>query len=191
LRNRSDKREEAVAELAQSPRRPAGFTLIELVTVMVVVGVLAAVAMPRFFDNKGFDAVAYSDQVKALMRYGQKIAIAQGRNVFVRVNSSSVALCMDLACGVPLAPAAGSNSGSRNTIAQCGNPGWACEGLPNGLTMTPSLAQTFYFDPTGKPFASANVPPTLVSTFADLIINITGDGAAHPITVTAETGYVY
>ena len=181
----------AVAKGASCPRRPAGFTLVELITVMIVVGVLAAVAMPRFFDSKGFDAVAYTDQIKALMRYGQKIAIAQGRNVFVRVNSTSVALCLDQACSVPLAPAAGVNSGSRSTVTNCGNVNWACEGVPNGLVMTPSLAQTFYFDATGKPFAAADTPPTLASTFANLAINITGDGATHATTVTAETGYVY
>ena len=170
----------------------AGFTLVELITVMVVVGVLAGIAVPRLFDSKGFDAVAYADQARALMRYGQKIAIAQGRNVFVRVNTSNLALCFDLGCSSYVAPAGGSNSGSKVTLSNCANvSSWACEGVPNGVTMTPSAAQTFYFDPTGKPFASANVAPTLVSTFATLTINVTGDGAPNSVTVAAETGYVY
>ena len=35
------------------PRRQAGFTLVELVTVILILGVLAAVALPRFSDLQG------------------------------------------------------------------------------------------------------------------------------------------
>ncbi|WP_442882005.1 prepilin-type N-terminal cleavage/methylation domain-containing protein [Duganella sp. S19_KUP01_CR8] len=169
---------------------PGGFTLVELVVIIVVLGILGAVAAPRFFDRKGFDARAYTDQLRALLRYGQKIAIAQSRNVYVRVNGASVALCYDGLCTARVTAPGGANSGSSVTQSNCGNVGtWACEGVPNGLTL--STALVFYFDPTGQPFAAVNVPPTLTSTFADLVLSVAGDGGSHSVTVTAVTGYVY
>lgn len=168
--------------------RLGGFTLVELITVLVVVGILGGIAAPRFFQRQGFDAVAYTDQTRALLRYGQKIAIAQGRNVFVRLNGSSAALCYDANCTAHLPPAGGSNSGTKATLASCGTTAWACEGVPNGLAAS---AATFFFDPTGQPFAANDPPGGLNSTFAPLTLAVTGDGSTHNIIVTPVTGYVY
>lgn len=171
--------------------RQFGFTLVELITVMLVVGILGAIAAPKFFDRKGFDAVAFSHQAASIIRYGQKTAIAQNRSVYVRLNGSSVALCFDGACSSQVRAAAGSNSASSVTLAQCGNSTtWACEGVPGGLTM--SSTSTFYFDPTGKPFLTTDISPTLVSTFPiSVTITVSGDGMSHNIYVIGETGYVY
>lgn len=171
------------------PARRGGFTLVELITILVVVGVLAGVAAPRFFQRRGFDAVSYTDQVRALIRYGQKIAIAQSRNVFVRLNGSSVALCYDSGCGAHVPSPGGANTGTGVTLAGCaGDKTWACEGAPNGLAIT---AATFYFDPTGQPFAASDPLGGQNSTFVSLTVAVTGDGATHNVTVTPVTGYVF
>jgi len=48
-----------------------GFTLIELVIVIIVLGVLAAVAIPKFVNRSGFEDYAVRDQLIARLRLVQ------------------------------------------------------------------------------------------------------------------------
>lgn len=60
-----------------------GFTLTELITVIVILGIISVVALPRFFTVSDFEDRGSADQVKAALRFAQKTAIAQHRNVNV------------------------------------------------------------------------------------------------------------
>lgn len=66
-------------------RNQAGFTLVELITIIVILGVLAVVAIPRFTDNATFQSRAAADQAKAVLRYAQKTAIASHSPVTVNL----------------------------------------------------------------------------------------------------------
>ena len=170
-----------------------GFTLIELVAVIVLVGILAAFAAPRFVQNESFDARTFADQNMNMLRYAQKLAIAQNRPVFAVLGANRIALCFNAACDAAnrvLAPA-GANSRSSATVAQCGTAAtWFCEGRPNNVSysMQP-VNPVVYFNALGRPFLSGNVDP--VSTFAGLTIAIAGGGNTRTVVVEAETGYVH
>lgn len=184
-------------------RARAGFTLVELVAVMVITGILAAVAMPRFFDRNIFDGRAFADQTRATLHYAHKLAIAQHRNVYVRLNGASVALCYATNCDTALASNLvlapnGSNSGSAATLAACGTSNsWFCEAVPSGITMvaTPGMGTPFFFDPEGKPYNAGDDGNTATSTFgagAPQIVRITGaDATVYDLTIEPETGYVH
>lgn len=65
--------------------RNSGFTLIELVTSLVLVGILAALAAPRFVDNRAFDQRGYADELAAGLRSAQRVAIASNCNAEFRI----------------------------------------------------------------------------------------------------------
>lgn len=163
-----------------------GFTFVELIMVMILVGVLAVAAIPRLFDRLTFDELAFFDQTKSMLRYAQKVAVAQNRPVYVRLNGSSIALCYDLACTARVAPASGRSGGA----AACANdPGWFCVAPPNGASYTTGNT-LFYFSAQGKPYNPGDTEPATTFT-TQLSIAISSGGATRTIFVEQETGYVH
>ena len=66
-----------------------GFTIVELILVIVIIGILAAVVGPRFFTRSNFDERFYFEEVLSTVRYAQKLAVASGCRIQVSQNSTS------------------------------------------------------------------------------------------------------
>ncbi|WP_076591657.1 prepilin-type N-terminal cleavage/methylation domain-containing protein [Herminiimonas arsenitoxidans] len=162
----------------------AGFTLIELILVLILIGILSLYVLPRFFNKDTFDTRAFGDKARATVRYAQKIAIAQNRPVFVDFSSGRIALCFDAACTSPV-----NSPSTKKANAVCANSTtWMCEALPANVVTNPASPR-FFFNALGRPFNIGNVEPT--STFALLTITLTGGGMNSTITIEPETGYVH
>lgn len=141
-----------------------GFTLLELILVMAIAGILAAVAVPRMVGNNSFDTRGFTDQLAATVRFAQKLAIAQHRDVFVALTANTATLCYDSACA-GLAPGPGGETPYTVTA-------------PNGVTIASPVA-ALRFDAGGRP-----------NIAAPLQITVNGAGA-YSVRVERETGYVH
>ena len=72
--------------------RCAGVTLIELVTVLVILGIIAATMAPRFFTRDTFNERGFYDETVAAARYAQKLAMASGCDVQFSVDAAGYVL---------------------------------------------------------------------------------------------------
>jgi MSHA pilin protein MshC len=80
------------------PCPAAAFTVTELVVVIGMLAIVAAVAAPRFLDFGEFDARFYYEEVRAAVAHAQKLAVASGCEVQVTLNGSGFELRQRASC---------------------------------------------------------------------------------------------
>jgi MSHA pilin protein MshC len=151
------------------PARRGGFTLPELVMTIVVVGILAVMAAPRFMSWTGFGSRGFYDEAQGVVRLAQKTAIAWRRTIFVCVSATAVSAISNNNCAAPV------------LLTHPTKPGGLISSVPAGVGVTLSPVGNFSFDGLGRPSATYTI--TLTST-------ITGD-PARQIVVETQTGYVH
>lgn len=148
--------------------RSAGFTTIELIVVIVLLGILAAFAVPHFADLDSFRTRAAYDEVAGALRYAQKLAVASGCQVRVvtTLNSYDLQQC---------SPSVGCTDGttsfcaSSDFVSLSGHPVVGNSDL--SVSLTP---RTITFDAMGR--SSSGTTITV--------------GGSKTISIVAETGYV-
>ena len=162
--------------------------MVELVIIILVMGILAAVAIPRFFSSSDFETRGYYDTVTNTLRYAQKTAIAQRRVVYAKLDTSNgqVSLCfVNYVMGVC----------SSNVPKPTGESPYVVS-APSDVTLalSPVLANdTLFFDSLGRPYASNDSAPSetsSTSSFSTMTATISGGGLARTFSVQQESGYV-
>lgn len=75
-----------------------GFSLVELITVTILLGILSVVALGRFGDQDRLLARGYFDEFAAAMQFAQKLAISSGCDVRVNATASGYELLQSSTC---------------------------------------------------------------------------------------------
>ena len=149
----------------------AGFSLVELIATLILVGILAVVAIPRLVGVEAYNTRGFSDRVLAGLRYAQKQAIAKRRRVCVNVLATSVTFQYAsvagaaAACDLPLA-----GPGGDSPFVVVAEPSGA-----GSFVLAP--VTTFSFNALGRPSTGQ-------------ILTVSGDSVIT-IRVESETGYVH
>lgn len=145
--------------------RDPGFTLVEMIVTIVILGILAIVVLPRFVDRRDFDTLKFYDQSLAAVRYAQKVAIAQRGTVSVVIAPNALSVCFDAGCATPVLDP---STGAALVVV-----------APSGVTLSmsqPSLAFTGLGSTSG--------------VAAPVVITVSGT-PVRAFTVEPETGYVH
>jgi MSHA pilin protein MshC len=171
-----------VQAVKENQLRSLGFTLVELIVVMVVLGILAAVFIPR----SGNDAIILSTQAEqfaADIRYVQSLAMTQGWSGVspavsrrYRINYTATTYNFTDASGVAVTHP----SGTPGSIAFTG-----------GVTISPfppvPLSNVVSFDGLGRPYTDASAATLLASTAT---ISLVRGSATRAVQIVPETGMV-
>lgn len=150
-----------------------GFSLIELVVVIVIIGVISIFASARISGSLA-QTRGFYDELLSQVQYARKVAIAQRRPVFVRIEATESRLCYTAAgdCGPPTPSDAVASPAGELPFRVA---------LPAGVAVS---ASTFQFDALGRYRTAAGA-----ATGAPLLVAVTGDGN-YQFLVEHETGYV-
>jgi MSHA pilin protein MshC len=150
------------------PLNETGFTMVELIVVMIIVGIMAVTVLPRMSLLGGFESVGFRDQTVATLRYAQKTALAQRRIVCVAIANAGLTLTMD----TDTPPNGGCEGSGSLTPPFTPRPGTGLSGQDSSAAALTS----FNFNTIG----GTNLTGTLTLRITD----------ANDILVDADTGYV-
>lgn len=149
--------------MAKPRLQHSGFTLLELVLVLMIAGVLAASLIPRFFSAAGVSEYALRDQALSLLRQVQMQAMQ----------------CTDTDCAAPQVQlssysllANGGSCATSDSRALCI--------APSGPIQFSGNFSSLSFDSLGRPLLCGGSCQLLISGEVALKLCVESEGYIHP-----------
>ncbi len=157
-------------------RSPAGFSILELIVVLLLMGILAATIASRSVTIANMDINAATDQARSHLRLAQADAMKQ-RTVW-GIKSSGTQYWLF------------TGTNPDNAASEVRLPGVEYSGTSNRLSETQLKATlsdfTVFFDRIGKPYS----PNAATAMTNPLTVTLTSGGESRTITITPETGLI-
>lgn len=156
-----------------------GFTLVELVVTMLLVGILAVFLWQRAPARESLTLLGRAEQLAADIRYAQTLSMTTGERhcVVLEPNSgppySGYSLRRDAACATPVEHPAG----ATQPVSVCLGP--AC------VSAVAVAGDELQFDGLGVPYS-----PAATQLVAPAVITLVDDGGSRTITISPQTGRV-
>ncbi|MCE4555866.1 prepilin-type N-terminal cleavage/methylation domain-containing protein [Roseateles cellulosilyticus] len=144
------------------PRAPRGFTLVELVLVLVITAALAVFALPKVLDTTLWRLRSFGDDLVARHQAMGRLALQQRRPIVATITGS----------GVSWAYAGGASLGT----------------LSCPVTESPCIAEGGSRSIT---FNSAHSGATATSTGSDLGVTVAHGSYSQAYVIAADTGLIY
>lgn len=145
-----------------TPRRSRGFTLIELILVIVLTAALAVFALPRVLDTSLWRLRAFGDELMARHQAMLRLALQQRRAVVATISAS----------GVSWAYAGGASLGTLDCPA----------------TESPCIAEG---GSRSVSFNSAGSGATATSSGAAMTVTVASGSYSQAYRIEADTGLIY
>ena len=145
----------------------AGFTLIELIAVLILTAILGIVIAPRMATRSTFDTRGFADTTRSTLQHARRVAIAQRRTVCGNFASGSLSFSQSTVNGAASCNLALSDPSTGGTLSLT---------PPSGVSLGVTPA-SFTFDGLGRPSSA-------------VAITITGD-VTRSLTIEADSGYVH
>jgi prepilin-type N-terminal cleavage/methylation domain-containing protein len=161
-----------------------GYSLIEIVTVVAVLGIVSAIAIPQFGSTDDLAMLASAREITADLQYAQSRAIATGKTHFVDFDGFNHYRLTDAMTPSPhviLQPTLGTPYEVGFSIRTPQHP------MPAEINF--DGATTLAFDPTGMPYTWSPATASL-SPFVHGSIKLTDGKSTLTITVEPLTGAV-
>ena len=128
-----------------------GYTMVELIVVMLIMAILAAVAAPRLTDRTALHERGFRDQLKTMLDHGRKLAMVQQRDVCVLIGPTQAQSVYTAAGACSIAVPVAEPSGQ------------APFAVPVPLGVVPGGAALVRFNQRGQPVPNANLNITVGS----------------------------
>ena len=140
-----------------------GFTLVEVIAVLIIAGILAALILPRFMGIGGYSANAAQGDVITAAQYARQLALLGNGDIILSVQGSSVTV---------------QNSAGQNLPVPGG------KGYPITIPASAQASATFTFTFTSSTGSVANATQTSSIALVD------GGGESRAVCIS-PTGLAY